>query len=90
MAKVNLTHPFAEIHGSIGKDKIINRQKKYRDERGRVIHEGIQEAYAVKHPRDYKKNPPQGEELDGNDGQYQWRPYGLDLVTPSRAKIIKE
>ena len=37
MAKVNLTHPFAEIHGSIGKDKIINRQKKYRDERGRGI-----------------------------------------------------
>ena len=63
MAQVTLTHPFAEIHGSIGKDKIINRQKKYRDERGRVIHEGIQEAYAVKHPRDYKKNPPQGAEL---------------------------
>lgn len=63
MAKVNLTHPFAEIHGSIGKDKIINRQKKYRDERGRVIHEGIQEAYTVKHPRDYKKNPPKGAEL---------------------------
>ena len=63
MAKVTLTHPFAEIHGSIGKDKIINRQKKYRDERGRVIREGIQEAYAVKHPRDYKKNPPKGAEL---------------------------
>ena len=28
MAQVTLTHPFAEIHGSIGKDKIINRQKK--------------------------------------------------------------
>ena len=60
---LNLTHPFAEIHGSIGKDKIINRQKKYRDERGRVIHEGIQEAYTVKHPRDYKKTPLQGAEL---------------------------
>lgn len=63
MAKVKLTHPFAEIHGSIGNDKIINRQKKYRDERGRVIHEGIQEAYAVNNPRDYKKNPPTGAEL---------------------------
>lgn len=63
MATVKLTHPFAEIHGSIGKDKIINRQKKFRDERGRVIHEGIQEAYEVKHPRDYKKNPPKGAEL---------------------------
>ncbi len=63
MAQINLSYPFAEIHGSIGKDKIINRQKKYRDERGRVIREGIQEAYALKHPRDYKKNPPQGAEL---------------------------
>ena len=63
MARVTLTHPFAEIHGSIGKDKIINRQKKYCDERGRVIREGIQEAYTVKNPRDYKKNPPKGAEL---------------------------
>ena len=63
MAQVVLTSPFAEIHGSIGKDKIINRQKKYRDERGRVLHEGKQEAYVVRHPRDQKKNPRQGVEL---------------------------
>ena len=62
MAEVVLTAPFAEIHGSIGNDKIINRQKKYRDERGRVLHEGKQEAYVVKHPRNYKKNPRLGVE----------------------------
>ncbi len=38
--------------------------KKYRADDGRIIHEGIQEGYAVRHPRDYKKNPPQGAELE--------------------------
>lgn len=64
MAKVTLATPFDEMHGALSKtDKIINRQKKFRDERGRIIHIGEQEAYAVKHPRDRKKNPPQGAEL---------------------------
>ena len=64
MAGVVLSHPFDEIHGALSKtDDIINRQKKYRDERGRVIMEGKQEAYVMKHPRDFKKNPPQGAEL---------------------------
>ena len=57
MAKVILSHPFDEIHGALGKnEKIINRQKKYRDDRGRIIMEGKQEAYVMKHPRDFKKN----------------------------------
>ncbi|MBR1808147.1 MAG: hypothetical protein IJ776_02015 [Paludibacteraceae bacterium] len=64
MAKVILSHPFDEIHGALGKnEKIINRQKKYRDDRGRIIMEGKQEAYVMKHPRDFKKNPPKGAEL---------------------------
>ena len=64
MASVTLSHPFEEIHGALSKnDDIINRQKKYRDERGRVIMEGKQEAYVMKHPRDFKKNPPKGAEL---------------------------
>ena len=64
MASVKLEHPVREIHGAFTKDGIINRQKKYRDEYGRVIHEGAQEGYAVRHPRDYKKTPPQGAELE--------------------------
>ncbi len=64
MASVVLSHPFDEIHGALSKtNDIINRQKKYRDERGRVIMEGKQEAYVMKHPRDFKKNPPKGAEL---------------------------
>ena len=38
MASVKLEHPVREIHGAFTKDGIINRQKKYRDEYGRVIH----------------------------------------------------
>ncbi len=64
MALTTLSGPFEEIHGKLSKtDKIINRRKKYRNERGRVIFEGKQEAYAVKNPRNYKKNPPKGAEL---------------------------
>ena len=63
MAEIKLEHPFAEIHGSIAKNGIVNRQKKYRDDRGRVIHEGKQEAYSITRPRDFKKTPKQGAEL---------------------------
>ena len=70
MAQVNLTHPFREIHGAIERKGIISRQKKYRDDNGRVIFEGKQEAYAVRNPRDFKKNPPQGEELAHHN---RWR-----------------
>ena len=38
-------------------------KKKYRDDRGRVIHEGKQEAYSITRPRDFKKTPKQGAEL---------------------------
>lgn len=41
MARVVLSQPVAEIHGAFTKGgEIINRQKKYRDEQGRVVHEG--------------------------------------------------
>ena len=63
MAEIKLEHPFAEIHGSIGKNGIVTRQKKYRDDRGRVIHEGKQEAYSITRPRDFKKSPKTGAEL---------------------------
>jgi hypothetical protein len=64
MARVVLAKPVIEIHGALEKGgEIINRQKKYRDEHGRVVHEGIQESYAIRHPRDFKKNPPRGAEL---------------------------
>ena len=63
MAEVIYQDPVKEIKGALAKHGVINRRKLYRDEKGRVIHEGTPEAYRVKHPRDWDKNPPQGEEL---------------------------
>jgi hypothetical protein len=63
MAQVILNQPIAEIHGSLSKrSNIVNRQKKYRVN-GRVIHEGKQESYAIRNPRDWKKTPATGAEL---------------------------
>ena len=42
MAIVNLEVPFAEVHGTLVKQGIIHRQKKYKDENGKVIFEGRQ------------------------------------------------
>lgn len=70
MAIVVLESPVAELHGALERKGIINRQKKYRDERGRIIHEGRQEAYKVKNPRDWKKTPAKGAELAHHN---RWR-----------------
>ena len=71
MAKVILEHPIAEIHGSLSKHgDIINRQKKFRDDSGRVIHEGKQEAYVITRPRNFKTSPAKGAELAN---QLCWR-----------------
>ena len=64
MAKVNLQIPFESFSGTLKPKGIIYRRKQYRDDNGRVVHEGTQEAYAVKRPRNYKKNPPQGAEQE--------------------------
>ena len=63
MAEIIYQHPVKEIKGALTPHGIINRRKVYRDDRGTIIHEGRPEAYAVRHPRDFKKTPPQGNEL---------------------------
>ena len=64
MAIVHL-NPIAEnIRGRLSrKSPTVMRQKKYRAENGAVISKGAQEAYNIMNPRDYKKNPPKGAEL---------------------------
>ena len=65
MAKVNLHAAFTHIRGKLNKrDNTITRQKKYRSDSGKIIAYGAQEAYEVLNPRDYKKNPPKGQELE--------------------------
>ena len=65
MAKVKLNVAFDQARGKLNKrDNTILRQKKYRADNGKVINYGAQEAYEVRNPRDYEKNPPQGAELE--------------------------
>ena len=64
MAKVQLHIAFRNVRGKLNKrDNTILRQKKYRSENGKVISYGAQESYEILNPRDYKKNPPKGAEL---------------------------
>lgn len=64
MAQVNYHDPIRDIRGTFQKGGIINRRKQYRDEKGRIVNESAPEAYAVRHPRDWKQNPATGKELE--------------------------
>lgn len=64
MAQVNYLDPVRDIRGTFQKGGIINRRKQYRDDKGRIVNESAPEAYAVRHPRDWKKNPATGKELE--------------------------
>ncbi len=64
MAQVNYLDPVRDIRGTFQKGGIINRRKQYRDEKGRIVNESAPEAYAVRHPRDWKRNPATGKELE--------------------------
>ena len=63
MAQVTLQNPFDAFHGALTPKGLVNRRKSYRLSNGKVVAEGVQEAYAVSNPRDYKNNPPKGAEL---------------------------
>lgn len=64
MAKSTLIYPIETIKGKVNhRDKFVFRQKRYRDEKGKVIHEGSQESYIVKFPRDWDANPATEAEL---------------------------
>jgi hypothetical protein len=63
MAEVTFIAPVAKIKGKLHqKDRTVFRKKMVRDDEGRIIAEMKQEAYVVKHPRDWKKNPAMGAE----------------------------
>ena len=65
MATIEYIDPIASMSGRLNKQEkhgAILRQRHYKDPDGRVIAVGTNESYCVRNPRDYKKNPPQGEE----------------------------
>ena len=89
MATVKLQIPFDEIHGAIEKHGVINRQKKYRDDNGKVIFEGKQEAYAVRRPRDFKKDPPKGEELKNQNRWKEACHRTAQIINAGQPKSVK-
>ena len=64
MAKEQLLDPTKEIHGALLKGGVVHRMKKYRDIDGKVLKHGIKEAYIIGNPRDWKRKPAQGRELE--------------------------
>lgn len=65
MAEAILEGSIESLHGKLGKKtNIVYRRKSPSVRRRRAIEEGPQEAYVVTNPRDWKKNPPQGAELE--------------------------
>lgn len=78
MVILKLEVPFAELRGTLSRRGIISRKKMFRDANGRVVFEGKQEAYAVRNTRDFKRNPPKGEELNHHN---RWREACLRTQT---------
>ena len=63
MAEITFIAPVETIKGKLqNRDKTIFRRKRVFDANGHVIGQLAQEAYVVKNPRDWKKNPPKGAE----------------------------
>ena len=64
MAKVIYQDPVQEIRGTLTKDGTIHRRKYYRDANGKIVGASKHEAYQILHPRDWKKKPATGMELE--------------------------
>ena len=64
MAEVIYQDPDLEIRGTLTKDGTIHRRKYYRDANGKIIGASKPEAYQILYPRNWKKNPAKGKELE--------------------------
>ena len=64
MAEVIYQDPVLEIRGTLTKDGTIHRRKYYRDANGKIIGASKPEAYQILYPRNWKKNPAKGKELE--------------------------
>ena len=64
MAEIVYTPLVEKTKGALSKKGIITRQKTYRDSRGRIIAYGKQEGYMMGNPRDFKRHPMVGKELE--------------------------
>lgn len=64
MAKTVFTPPIQEMHGAYTKDGTIFRRKTFRDSNGNIKGVGVKEAYTIMNPRNWKKKPATGKELE--------------------------
>ncbi len=64
MAKTIFEKPVRELHGAFTKGGFISRRKTYRDSKGRILGMSEPETYKIENPRDWKKNPATGKELE--------------------------
>jgi len=64
MAKTVFNDPIHEMHGAYTKEGTILRRKTFRDSNGRVKGHGVNESYKIMNPRDWKKKPATGKELE--------------------------
>lgn len=64
MAQVIYSDPIDHLEGQLQKDGTVHRQKTYRDPNGKILRTGKSEAFIVANPRDFKKKPQTGAELE--------------------------
>ena len=64
MASTVFNDHVREMHGAYTKDGTIHRRKTFRDSNGKVKGQGVNESYKIMNPRDWKKKPAKGKELE--------------------------
>ena len=64
MAQTVFNDHVREMHGAYTKDGTIHRRKTFRDSYGKVKGQGVNESYKIMNPRNWKKKPAKGKELE--------------------------
>lgn len=64
MAEIFYNPAIEKTEGALSKGGLITRQKTFRDARGRIIAFGKQEGYYIVNPRNFKRHPMKGKELE--------------------------
>jgi len=64
MAKLFYNPAIEKTEGALSKGGLITRQKIFRDSRGRIIAYGKQEGYYIVNPRNFRRHPMRGKELE--------------------------
>ena len=64
MAELFYNPAIEKTEGALSKGGLITRQKTFRDARGRIIYYGKQEGYYIVNPRNFKRHPMKGKELE--------------------------